>query len=441
MRKLLTILLTLLFLFSSVYAEVRVVEKLEYRDGIAYAVGESEGFSGAWVNVGPNGKNKISELNYKDGLQDGLTTKWFSNGAKGEEANYKNGKLHGTATEWNINGSKSKTNYINGKLHGIAKAWHTNGTIKSKTNCINGKDLKTTIYYKTGEVKSVRKFPDTSPTEYYKNGQIKGFTEYSEGLKLKKNYHEDGSIMRVEEYFNGELIKYTDYDKYGRVESFRDGSSSKATYYYKTGEIQNIHERGNGLRKTTYYYKNGEIQKTYEYVGVELFKRIDYYKTGEVQKVYEYENDGAYKRSAILKQTYYKKTGEIEKIRGFNNMPWFALIEIQAVIIYFISALLLCLTIWRTSNTTTSSTGVLFTFRVLGFVAFTPLIVGMIFSGGGNFTLVFWLIFALPTMLLWAIIEVWAMQKSGASTGLGWVVASCFLIYFITNIFFMLQWK
>jgi len=113
MKKLLTILLTL-FLFGSAYAEVRVVDKLEYRDGIAYAVGESEGFSGTWVNVGTNG-NKASELNYKDGLQDGLTTKWFPNGAKGEEANYKNGKLHGTATEW----TKSRiiiSQYRDGKL-------------------------------------------------------------------------------------------------------------------------------------------------------------------------------------------------------------------------------------------------------------------------------------------------------------------------------------
>ena len=415
MKKLLTILLTL-FLFSSAYAESRVVDKLEYRDGIAYAAGESEGFSGTWVNVGTNG-NKASELNYKDGLQDGLTTKWFRNGAKGEEANYKDGKLHGTVTEWNINRAKSKTNYI------------------------NGKDLKTTNYYKTGEVKSVRKFPDTSPTEYYKNGQIKGFTEYSEGSKLKKNYHEDGSIMRVEEYFNGELIKYTDYDKYGRVESFRDGSSSKATYYYKTGEIRKIHERGYeyGRRKTTDYHITGEVQKVWEYVGGELFKKTNYYKTGEVQEVWEYENDGAHKRSWLSKQTYYKKTGEIERFRDFNNLPWFAVIETQAMIIYFISALLLCLTIWRTSYATTSSTGALIIFRILGFVAFTPLIVGTIFSGGGNFSTFYWLIFALPTMLLWVIIEVWAMQKSGGSTGLGWVAASCFLIYFITNMFFILQ--
>jgi antitoxin component YwqK of YwqJK toxin-antitoxin module len=442
MKKLLTILLTL-FLFSSVYAEVRVVENLEYRDGIAYAVGENGGFSGTWVNTGPNGKNKISELNYKDGLQDGLTTKWFPNGAKGEEANYKNGKLHGTATEWNINGAiESKTNYINGKLHGTATEWHTNGAIKSKTNYINGKDLKTTIYYKTGEVKSVWKFPDTSSTEYYKNGQVKWFTEYSKGSKLMKNYHEDGWLLRVEKYINGKLLEYTGYDKYGQVESFRDVNSSKATYYYKTGEIKTIHERRYRLSKTTDYYRSGEVQKVYEYDDKELSKTTDYYRSGEVQKVYEYENDGLFKRSAISKQTRYKKTGEIEKIRDFNNIPWFALEEIQVMIIYFISTLLLCLTLWRSSNTTTSSSVVLFTSRIIGFVALTPLIVWTVFSGGeANFGLFFWLIFAFPIILLWAIIEVRAMHKYGMSTGIKWVIISCFLIYFITNMFFILQWK
>jgi hypothetical protein len=55
--------------------------------------------------------------------------------------------------------------------------------------------------------------------------------------------------------------------------------------------------------------------------------------------------------------------------------------------------------------------------------------------------LFFWLIFAFPIILLWAIIEVRAMHKYGMSTGIKWVIISCFLIYFITNMFFMLQWK
>jgi hypothetical protein len=143
MKKLLVFFLTL-FLFSSVYAEVRVVDELEYRGGIAYAVGESEGFSGAWVNVGTNG-NKASELNYKDGLQDGLTTRWFSNGAKGEEANYKDGKLHGTTTEWNTNGAiESKTNYKDGIKDGLSASWNSEG-IKTEANYKNGKFIEPVV--------------------------------------------------------------------------------------------------------------------------------------------------------------------------------------------------------------------------------------------------------------------------------------------------------
>jgi antitoxin component YwqK of YwqJK toxin-antitoxin module len=76
MKKLLTILLTL-FLFGSAYAEVRVVDKLEYRDGIAYAVGESEGFSGKLATTYSNGK-KETEINYKNGKQEGLDIWWPS---------------------------------------------------------------------------------------------------------------------------------------------------------------------------------------------------------------------------------------------------------------------------------------------------------------------------------------------------------------------------
>ena len=100
MKKLLTILLTL-FLFSSAYAEVRVVDKLEYRDGIAYAVGESEGFSGAYITKHSNGSKEL-EVNYIDGKRDGLTTKWFNNGNKSSEYLFKLGQ-RATITKVNNN--------------------------------------------------------------------------------------------------------------------------------------------------------------------------------------------------------------------------------------------------------------------------------------------------------------------------------------------------
>ena len=137
MKKLLTILLTL-FLFSSAYAEVRVVDKLEYRDGIAYAVGESESFSGKLATTYSNGK-KETEINYKNGKQEGLDTWWYKNGKKGREINYKNGKQEGLDTWWNKNGKKGReSRYKNNQLDGLEIEWD-GGSVVSTINWHKGK--------------------------------------------------------------------------------------------------------------------------------------------------------------------------------------------------------------------------------------------------------------------------------------------------------------
>ena len=41
-----------------------------------------------------------SEINYKDGKEDGKTTYWDENGRKWKEGNYKDGKLDGKRTWW-----------------------------------------------------------------------------------------------------------------------------------------------------------------------------------------------------------------------------------------------------------------------------------------------------------------------------------------------------
>ena len=220
MNKLLSLLLTL-FLFSSVYAESRVVDKLEYRDGIAYAVGESGGFSGTWVNTGLN-SNKVSELNYKNGLQDGLTTRWYANRIKGTEANYKDGKLHGTATEWKGNGVvKSRVNYINGnKLE--ATFYYETAEIEKVEKYVNGKHSKTTHYHKTGEIRLVAEFDNTKrkkTTHYYKTGKVKEIYDFVDGSVSEKIfYSETGKIEEVDEYDNSKISKINYYGETGEVD-------------------------------------------------------------------------------------------------------------------------------------------------------------------------------------------------------------------------------
>ena len=154
MKKLLTLLLTL-FLFSSVYAEFQTVNKLEYRDEIAYVAGENKLFNGKLVTTYSNNKKKI-EINYKNGKQEGLDAWWYKSGQIGRESHYKNNKLNGLEIEWHANGTKeSEINWKNGKKHGLHIRLNNQGKRISTIKYVNGISMnqansKTKVKKKSG---------------------------------------------------------------------------------------------------------------------------------------------------------------------------------------------------------------------------------------------------------------------------------------------------
>ena len=117
----------------------KVVESLQERDGLFYAVNEDKGFTGRFAEYWDENGQKISETNYKEGKKDWLETLWHENGQKKQEMNYKNGELHGLWTEYRENGSKFETNYKNGKKDGLSTLWGKSGEKLYETNYKNGK--------------------------------------------------------------------------------------------------------------------------------------------------------------------------------------------------------------------------------------------------------------------------------------------------------------
>ena len=72
---------------------------------------------------------KESEIHYKDGKEDGLSTLWYENGQKRYEATYKNGKLDGLWTFWYVNGKKEKEGtFKDGELIS-SKIWNEDGSV------------------------------------------------------------------------------------------------------------------------------------------------------------------------------------------------------------------------------------------------------------------------------------------------------------------------
>ena len=50
--------------------------------------------------------NKVDEVNYKDGVRNGLYTRWYENGNKEKECNIKDDVNNGFYREWYKNGNK-----------------------------------------------------------------------------------------------------------------------------------------------------------------------------------------------------------------------------------------------------------------------------------------------------------------------------------------------
>ena len=121
----------------------RAVDKLEYREGIAYAVGEIKAFTGVHLAKHSNGKIKF-KASYTNGLKHGLSTSWHYNGQKQSEVIYQKNKKEGIEARWHYEGQKSEeTNYTNNNKSGLSTEWHENGQKYREVNFINGQGLRT----------------------------------------------------------------------------------------------------------------------------------------------------------------------------------------------------------------------------------------------------------------------------------------------------------
>ena len=91
------------------------VEELEPRERLVYRTGSDVPYTGKSFELYPNGK--LEEVyTFKDGIPNGLMTKWYMNGQKQAESNFKDGKPDGLVVEWYETGEKmSEVTYKDGR--------------------------------------------------------------------------------------------------------------------------------------------------------------------------------------------------------------------------------------------------------------------------------------------------------------------------------------
>ena len=111
---LISFLVLLLFLSCSEkkVSDEKIQKEFEY--SYIFVGDEENPYTGKIIAKYANGEKKW-EVNYKDGVKEGIQTDWYSNGEKMLEGLYTNGKKEGTWIRWDEDGNKVEQMYKEGK--------------------------------------------------------------------------------------------------------------------------------------------------------------------------------------------------------------------------------------------------------------------------------------------------------------------------------------
>lgn len=154
--------------------------------------------NGKYIEHFANGKIKLEE-NYKDGVLDGMSKRYYSNGNLRSLTHLKNGEF-----TW------QKTYFENEKLNSVER-YHKDGGWEKKNFLQNGnliiekscdenlKNCQSKEYYYTGELRSVEisKGYFGLIKEYYKSGELKSEVPKKRGMAngVAKVYFKNGNLF------------------------------------------------------------------------------------------------------------------------------------------------------------------------------------------------------------------------------------------------------
>ena len=133
--------------FTGLMIEHAATGSLRSRSSISN--GLLQGLSEGWHT---NGQLQVAE-HFKEGVSHGIRTKWYVDGTKLSEAMIVDGRLNGSFRRWYETGALAEeVEMKSGEPDGIAKAYFPNGSLKSQATLQRGKvvDQK---FWKNGESK------------------------------------------------------------------------------------------------------------------------------------------------------------------------------------------------------------------------------------------------------------------------------------------------
>ncbi|HIE72869.1 MAG TPA: hypothetical protein EYQ06_01125 [Flavobacteriales bacterium] len=245
-KTLLTLSTLLLLSFNSYSVEIKEIDSVQLKNGLAYEKGQETPFTGTYLKKNDDKGNKFFTESYIDGVLISINT-WYEDGSKFSEAEYKNGKINGYLKSWHKNGKLSaNSNIKNNKEHGVTTKYYKNGNKKSEGLYDNGKMLEVTHWDedkdKTVNVKYNGLLNPITMTKWHKNGQKKGVAHYKNRMKhgIFILWHENGNKKSETNFVN---------DKWnGLKTTWRENGIVKSETNYSDNIM-------NGLSTT--YFSNG----------------------------------------------------------------------------------------------------------------------------------------------------------------------------------------
>jgi hypothetical protein len=139
---------------------------LELRDSRLYRVGETIPFSGLMVDFYESGALK-SRSAVTNGLLQGLSQGWHTNGQLQVTEHFQEGVSHGVRAKWYESGArKSEGLIVEGQFHGTWRRWHENGALAEQIESDHGNPHGTSLaYYPSGQIKARATFQNGKMVE------------------------------------------------------------------------------------------------------------------------------------------------------------------------------------------------------------------------------------------------------------------------------------
>ena len=261
--------------------------------------------NGKWLFWNQDGL-LIEEVEFSNGIRDGITKYFSANGKKSAEILYQEGTpWNGEWVKWYSNGTEKELgNYVNGKKEGPWKGWYENGqkyyVIYYQNNLMHG------VYTEWAEdgrlTKDITYNNDTPVSEYLviyhgdgytemnrRNGKLSGswINWFSNGNKNEEGIYKDGKKGGVWNgwYRNGEK-KYSGKYVEGKLEGLytemdNKGNVIKEIMYTNGLIVLEAHTLRTNKSVIKFQKKNGKLDG----------KWIETYTNGNIAEIGNYSND------------------------------------------------------------------------------------------------------------------------------------------------------